>query len=141
VNYSLVKNKPETKLIPFSEKEQIKIMAYSSLAQGWLTGNYTFETRSPNGVRRRNRLFRKQNIKRGTFLLNTLKEITENYQVSVSQVALNWIIRNPVVIAIPGAKNVEQIQSNVAAADFELSVQDLNRIEQAQKNFHPKLFF
>jgi aryl-alcohol dehydrogenase-like predicted oxidoreductase len=141
VNYSLVKNKPETKLIPYVEKEQIKIMAYSPLAQGWLTGKYTLETRSPKGVRRRNRVFRKQNMKRGTFLLNTLKEIAENYQVSVSQVALNWIIRNPVVIAIPGAKSIEQVQSNIAAADFELSAQDVSRIKEAQKNFHPKLFF
>jgi len=141
VNYSLVKNKPEIKLIPYAEKEQIKIMAYSPLAQGWLTGKYTLETKSPKGVRRRNRVFRKKNMKRGTFLLSTLKEIAKNYQVSVSQVALNWIIRNPVVIAIPGAKSVEQVQSNVAAADFELSAQDVNRIEEAQKNFNPKLFF
>lgn len=57
MNYSLVKNKPETKLIPYAEKEQIKIMAYSPLAQGWLIGKYTLETRSPNGVQRRNRIF------------------------------------------------------------------------------------
>ena len=141
VNYSLVKNKPEEKLIPYAEEEQIKIMAYSPLAQGWLTGKYTLETKTPKGVRRRNRVFRKKNMKRGAFLLNTLKEIADNYQVSVSQVALAWVIRNPVVIAIPGAKNVEQVQSNVAADDFELSAQDVSRIEGAQKNFHPKLFF
>ena len=141
VNYSLVKKKPEEKLIPYAEEEQIKIMAYSPLAQGWLTGKYTLETKTPKGVRRRNRVFRKKNMKRGAFLLNTLKEIADNYQVSVSQVALAWVIRNPVVIAIPGAKNVEQVQSNVAAADFELSAQDVSRIGEAQKNFHPKLFF
>lgn len=141
VNYSLVKNTPNEKLIPYAEEEQIKIMAYSPLAQGWLTGKYTLETKTPKGIRRRNRVFRKKNMKRGAFLLKTLKEIANNHQVSVSQVALNWVIRNPVVIAIPGAKNVDQVHSNVAAADLELSAQDVSRIEEAQKNFHPKLFF
>lgn len=141
VNYSSVKNKPEIKLIPYAEKEQVKIMAYSPLAQGWLTGKYTLETKSPKGVRRRNRVFRKQNMKRGANLLNTLKEIADNYQVSVSQVALNWVIRNPVVIAIPGAKSIQQVQSNTAAIDFELSSHDVERIKNELKEFHPRLIF
>jgi aryl-alcohol dehydrogenase-like predicted oxidoreductase len=141
VNYSMVRNNAETKLLPYAQEEQILIMAYSPLAQGWLTGKYSVETGSPKGVRRRNRIFRKRNMKRGSNLLNTLKEIAEEHQVSVSQVALNWIIRNPVVVAIPGAKSIDQVQSNVAAINFELSGQDVERIKNALKEFHPRLIF
>ncbi len=141
VNYSMVRNKAEMELLPYAQKEQVTIMAYSPLAQGWLSGKYSVETGSPKGIRRRNRIFRKRNMERGSNLLHTLKEIAEENQVAISQVALNWIIRNQVVIAIPGAKNIDQVQSNVAAVNFELSDQDVQRIKNALKDFHPRLIF
>ncbi|MFX1506295.1 MAG: aldo/keto reductase [Promethearchaeota archaeon] len=138
VNYSLAKNKVEDDLLPYTQKEKITLMAYSPLGQGWLTGKYSVGN-SPGGTRRRNRLFSKRNYKRGEKLLALVKEIAENHQVTMAQIALNWVIKNPSVIAIPGAKNLTQLESNVGSTDFELTNDEIDRIKKTLKEFHPRL--
>ncbi|MFX1283047.1 MAG: aldo/keto reductase [Promethearchaeota archaeon] len=139
VNYSIAKNKVENDLLPYTQREKITIMAYSPLGQGWLTGKYAAGN-SPGGIRRRNRLFSKRNFKRGEQLLSIIREIAEDHQVTMAQIALNWVIRNPTVIAIPGAKNLAQLEENIGSAEFELTNDEINRIEKALKEFHPRLF-
>ncbi|MFW9903922.1 MAG: aldo/keto reductase [Candidatus Thorarchaeota archaeon] len=138
VNYSLAKNKVEDDLLPYAQSEKITIMAYSPLGQGWLTGKYS-PGNSPGGTRRRNRLFSKKNYRRGEKLLALVKEIAEDHQVSMAQIALNWVTRHPSVIAIPGAKNITQLESNAGSTDFELSNDEIDRIKKALKEFHPRL--
>ncbi|UCG90747.1 MAG: aldo/keto reductase [Candidatus Heimdallarchaeota archaeon] len=48
--------------------------------------------------------------------------------------------RNTSVIAIPGAKNLVQLEENVGSLEFELTNDEINRIEKALKEFHPRLF-
>ena len=138
VNYSLAKNKVENDLLPYTNKEKITVMAYSPLGQGWLTGKYSVGN-TPGGTRKRNRLFSKRNFKRGEKLLTLVKEIAKTHQVTMAQIALNWVIKNPSVIAIPGAKNLTQLESNVGSTDFELTNDEIDRIKKTLKEFHPRL--
>jgi aryl-alcohol dehydrogenase-like predicted oxidoreductase len=85
-----------------------------------------------------NRLFTKQNLRRGTPLLNTLHEIANSREISVSQLSLAWLIRTPQVVAIPGAKSVSQLESNAGAGDVELSQEDMIKIDVALSEFHPR---
>lgn len=139
VNFSIAKNKAENDLLPYTQREKITLMAYSPLGQGWLTGKYTAGN-PPKGIRRRNRLFYKRNFKRGEQLLSIIRKIAEDHQVTMAQIALNWVIKNPSVIAIPGAKNVAQLEGNVGSTEFELTNDEIDRIKKALKEFHPKLF-
>ncbi len=138
VNYSMARNKAENDLLPYTQREKITLMAYSPLGQGWLTGKYTAGN-SPKGIRRRNRLFSKRNYKRGERLLSIIREIAEDHQVTMAQIALNWVTKNPTVIAIPGAKNLAQLEGNVVSTEFELRKDEIDRIKKALKGFHPRL--
>ncbi|MFX1536034.1 MAG: aldo/keto reductase, partial [Promethearchaeota archaeon] len=126
-------------LLPYARSENKLIMAYSPLAQGWLTGKYSADKPGPKGIRRLNRLFTKKNLRRGEPLLNTLREIAQEKQMTMAQLALNWVIRDPTVVAIPGAKSVTQLEDNAKAADFQLSDDDVQRINAALEKFNPKL--
>ena len=140
LNYNMVMNSVEKTFLPYAKENGIAVMAYSPLAQGWLTGKYS-ENNRPKGVRRYNRLFRKKNLRRGRALLELLREIAEKYHVTMAQVALNWLIRHENVVAIPGAKNLHQLEDNAKAADFSLSSEDLERINQELEKFKPKIIF
>lgn len=139
VNYSMVKNRVEQNLLPYTQEEKITIMAYSPLAQGWLSGKYSVGD-SPKGIRRMNRIFSKRNFKRGEALLERINEIAKVHQVTMAQVALNWLIENPSVVAIPGATSISQVEANAGSADFELSKEEINLIRQTLKDFHPRRF-
>lgn len=140
VNYSLVKNGREKSFLPYAEENQIMTMAYSPLAQGFLTGKYSMEN-IPKGSRRMNPVFRKKNFKRGSTLLTTLSRMAEKHGVSMAQVALRYLIDHKSVVAIPGAKSVDQVTSNAEAANFDLSQEEILNIREAAENFKPKMFF
>jgi aryl-alcohol dehydrogenase-like predicted oxidoreductase len=138
VQYSLVQRKPERELLPYAQRDERLVIAYSPLAQGLLSGHYD-GTNPPRGwVRRGNVLFLPENIARASELLDTLREVGKRHDATPAQVALAWVIRHPNVVAIPGASSVAQLESNVAAADLELSDDDDARLTGAADRFAPR---
>ena len=136
VNYSIVKNKVEESFLPYAKVEKVTIMAYSPLAQGWLTGKYSAETGGPGGTRRTNRLFRKKNLKKASYLFNTLKEISSQHDITQAQLALAWLLKNKEVVAIPGAKNIKQLEENIASTEITLTDIEISAIYNAVKEYH-----
>jgi aryl-alcohol dehydrogenase-like predicted oxidoreductase len=131
VRYNLVDRRPERELIPFAEHHDRVVIAYSPLAQGFLSGRYTATNRPRNRVRRHSRLFRADSLDRARPLLATLEEIARGHEATPAQVALAWTIRHPNVIAIPGASSVAQLEANADAADLELTLAEIEALEQA----------
>jgi aryl-alcohol dehydrogenase-like predicted oxidoreductase len=136
VQYSLVARKPESDLVPFAQKNDRVVIAYSPLAQGFLSGRYD-GTNTPRGVRSSNSLFLPENMARGAALLAALREVADNHDASPAQVSLAWLIRRPNVVAIPGASSVAQLESNAAAADLELSDDEDRQLTEAADRFIP----
>ena len=120
VQYSLVTRKPERELLPFARDEGRVIIAYSPLAQGFLSARYD-ATNTPGGVRAGNSMFLPENIEKAQPLLDALREVAAAHGATPAQVALAWVIRRPNVVAIPGASSVGQLEKNAAAADLELT--------------------
>jgi aryl-alcohol dehydrogenase-like predicted oxidoreductase len=138
VQYSLVQRKPERDLLPYAERAGRIVIAYSPLAQGLLSARYD-GTNSPQGwIRRTNALFLPENIARAGELLESLRQIAKQHDATPSQVALAWVIRRPNVVAIPGASSVAQLESNVAAADLELSDDEDELLTGAADRFQPR---
>jgi len=138
VQYSLVQRKPERELVPYAQRAARLVIAYSPLAQGLLSGRYD-GTNPPRGwVRRGNVLFLPENIARAGGLLDALRQVAKLHDATPAQVALAWVIRHPNVVAIPGASSVAQLESNVAAADLELSDDDDARLNSAADRFEPR---
>jgi aryl-alcohol dehydrogenase-like predicted oxidoreductase len=136
VQYSLAVRKPERELLPFARDEGRLIIAYSPLAQGLLSARYD-GTNTPGGVRAGNALFLPENIEQAKPMLDALREIAAAHDAKPAQVALAWVIRRPNVVAIPGASNVGQLESNAEAADLELTDDEDARLTEASDGFNP----
>jgi aryl-alcohol dehydrogenase-like predicted oxidoreductase len=143
VRYSLVDRRPEQELLPFAAKAGRVVIAYSPLAQGLLSGRYDRDHRPGNRVRAGNRirpgnpLFLPENLDRAGELIAVLREVADAHQATPAQIALAWAIRHPSVTAIPGASSVEQLESNVAAADIELADDEYAALGAAADRFQP----
>jgi diketogulonate reductase-like aldo/keto reductase len=61
-----------------------------------------------------------------------VKEIAEKYAARPSQVALNWLILQPKVIALPMSTKREHLQENLGALDLELSQEDIQKLDQIE---------
>ncbi|HWG14234.1 MAG TPA: aldo/keto reductase [Streptosporangiaceae bacterium] len=137
IEYSLVKRQPEEDLLPYAEARGRVVIAYSPLGQGLLGGKYDRDHRPAGGVRAGNPLFLPENLDRATELLGVLRDVAAAHDASPAQIALAWVIRHPAVTAIPGASSVEQLESNVAAADLELTGDEDAALRAASARFRP----
>jgi aryl-alcohol dehydrogenase-like predicted oxidoreductase len=137
VRYSLADRRPERDVVPYAEAHGRVVIAYSPLAQGLLSGRYDAANRPANRVRANSALFLPENLERAAGLIAALREIAEAHGATPSQIALAWLIRNPVVVAIPGASSVAQLESNVAAADIDLTDQEYRALKEESDKFAP----
>ncbi|KWX65712.1 aldo/keto reductase [Mycobacterium sp. NAZ190054] len=136
VHFSLAHPDALDDLLPFAERHNRIVIAYSPLAQGLLGGRYGVDNR-PGGVRAVNPLFSTENLRRVEPLLHTLRTVAAQVGAEPAQVALAWLIALPGVVAIPGASSVEQLEFNVAAADIELTSEARDELTAAARAFSP----
>ncbi|MGY2083045.1 aldo/keto reductase [Blastococcus sp. SYSU DS0539] len=136
VQFSLAHAAPLEDLVPFAEREDRLVIAYSPLAQGLLGGRYSVANR-PGGVRAVNPLFGTENLRRVEPLLGVLREVAATHDATPAQVALAWLIAQPRVVVIPGASSVEQLEFNAAADDLRLADDEVAALTTAARAFSP----
>ena len=129
VEYSLAARSPQRSQVAYAQREGRVVIAYSPLAQGLLAGRYDAEHR-PRDAMRRLRMSASR-LERAAPLVRALREVAAAHRATPSQVALAWLVRQPNVVAIPGASSVAQLEENVAAADLELSAEEAALLEGA----------
>lgn len=128
--YSLFWRQVEKDTVPYCVENNISILAYSSLAQGLLTGKFGRDHKFEEGDNRRdNKLFKGENYERAQQALDKLRPIAERHQCSLAQLSLAWLIAQPQANAIAGARNAEQAVGNAKAADVDLSADELKEID------------
>ncbi|HLU22612.1 MAG TPA: aldo/keto reductase family protein [Bacillaceae bacterium] len=137
-NYSMLQRYIEKEVIPVSEKHGIGQVVFSPLAQGVLTGKYKKGEVAPEGSRAA-----QQNLGNLHGVLNdrnldkveSLKTLAENKNLTLSQLALAWILRQPnVASALVGASRPEQLEENVKASGVKLNNDTLQQIEEILSN-------
>jgi aryl-alcohol dehydrogenase-like predicted oxidoreductase len=121
VSFSLMAGRPATDLVPYAVAHDRLVIAYSPLAQGFLSGRYGPGNRPQKGVRSVNPLFARASLERAGPLLEALREVGTAHDATPAQVALAWVLRHPNTVAIPGARTVEQLEANVEAAEIDLA--------------------
>jgi len=132
VEYSLLKRQPETNGVLDACRELgVTLIAYSPLAGGLLTGKYSAQNRPGGLFRRILPRYSRKALEAIQPVLAVLRSISEAHSRTPSQVALRWLIENPVVLPIPGAKNGKQAMDNVAALAFSLTAEEVNKLSQA----------
>jgi aryl-alcohol dehydrogenase-like predicted oxidoreductase len=136
VQFSLAHAGPLDDQVPFAERENRLVVAYSPLAQGLLGGRYTLDNR-PGGVRAVNPLFGTENLRRVAPLLDLLRQVADAHDATPAQVSLAWLIGLPRVVVIPGASSVAQLESNAAAAAIALRPDEHAALTAAARRFSP----
>ena len=134
VRYNLLQTQAERRLLPHAQATGHVLVAYSPLAQGALSGRYRPGS-GPGGVRRVNPLFTEEGLQAAAPVVGALREIAAGRKVTPSQVALAYLISQPRVVVIPGAKSVAQLEANVAAADIQLGDDELLALRRASDLF------
>ena len=137
VRYSLVDRLPERDLLPFAEAHGHVIIAFSPLAQGMLSGKYHGADLPANDIRNTSPAFQPENLERTNDLIAALREVADAHAATPAQIALAWAIHHPAVAAIPGASSVEQLESNVAAAEIRLADDEYQALDKASARFCP----
>ncbi|MBH8577677.1 aldo/keto reductase [Nostocaceae cyanobacterium CENA369] len=128
--YSLFWRQVDADAKPYCIENNISILAYSSLAQGLLTGKFVPGQKfAPEDNRAKNKLFQGENFERAQQALDKLRPIAESHNCSLAQLALAWLIAQPQTNAIVGARYPEQAKDNALAADVKLSADELSQID------------
>ncbi len=129
VQYSLLSTYPVTELgiKETCDELGIKLIAYSPLCLGILTGKYTNPSTYPKGLRG---LLFKRLVPEAKSLLDCIKAIAQYRHKTMAQVAINWCIAKG-AIPIPGAKNSQQAKENIAAQDWLLDAGEVAELDRA----------
>lgn len=124
VRFSLASPAPALDLVPHAAANGRLVVAYSPLAQGLM--NVDRDWAQVRGFRRTRRPARRTTGFES--LAAALREISAAHDAAPTQVALAWVLAHPNTIAIPGARTIEQLESNAAAADLVLSDDEVARL-------------
>jgi L-glyceraldehyde 3-phosphate reductase len=134
-SYSLINRWIENGLTKTLQKNGVGCIAFSPLAQGFLSQKYL--SGIPSGTRvSENSSFSKDLItKKNTKIINDLNIIAKKRGQSLSQMALAWVINNKVITsALIGVRNVKQLRDNIAALNnLKFSKEEIKKIDQKAK--------
>lgn len=150
--YSLVVRDIEQELVPLCQYKGLGIVVWSPLAGGFLTGKYTPGQRTQTGTRSEESWAYPQRFfaARADDILTELLKAADALGHSPAQVALRWVLEQPAITAaIVGARNAEQLENNLQAANFRLEGEWLKRLteishlpdrypEAMEKNMHER---
>src|SRR3954469_6059432 len=131
--YSLWTRDPEEQILPTIRELGIGFVAYSPLGRGFLSGRFQSPDDFEDGdFRKHHPRFQGENFEKNLELVEKVKEIADEKGVTASQLALAWVMsRGDDVVPIPGTTKVKNLEENAAAAEIELSDDDLARIDEA----------
>jgi aryl-alcohol dehydrogenase-like predicted oxidoreductase len=131
--YSLWWREPEQEILPTLEELGIGFVPFSPLGKGFLTGaineNTQFDSTDFRNIVPR---FSEENRKVNQELVDLLKTIATEKNATPAQIALAWLLaKKPWIIPIPGTTKLHRLQENIGAASIELTINDLQEIENA----------
>ena len=131
--YSLWWREPEQEILPTLEELGIGFVPFSPLGKGFLTGAIDENTRF-DGSDFRNIVprFKPEARKANLALVERIGRIASRKGVTRAQIALAWVLaQKPWIVPIPGTTKLHRLEENIAAADVELTAEDLREIDRA----------
>jgi pyridoxine 4-dehydrogenase len=110
----------------------IKIIGYSPLGRGILTGKFESPADVPEDLKRQFPRYADENFEENKKFVTFIKEIANRKRVSTAQVALKWILTQAdgIIIPIPGATRAERVQENIDSANVDLTKMELDEINR-----------
>jgi len=131
--YSLWWRQPEEAILPTLEELGIGFVPFSPLGKGFLTGKINADTKfESSDFRSTLPRFEVENRKANQALVEVLSRFAGQKKATPAQIALAWLLaRKPWIVPIPGTTKLPRLEENLAAADIDLTPEDLRTIENA----------
>lgn len=123
------------KLFPVLEELQVGFVAFSPLANGFLTACYRdtsqFE-QSPADFRSSMPQFTKEGVEQNADLLKLIQTKAKEKDATPAQISLAWMLaKRPYIVPIPGSRKLSRLQENLGAAEIELTKEEVAQIDDA----------
>jgi aryl-alcohol dehydrogenase-like predicted oxidoreductase len=134
--YSLWFRRPEHEILPTLEELGIGFVPYSPLGKGFLTGKISADTKfDSTDFRSTIPRFRPENMEANQAIIVLLNRFAKEKNASPAQIALAWLLaKKPWIVPIPGTTKLSRLEENIAAAEIELTTDELREIERAAAN-------
>ncbi len=127
--YNVIGRGAETELFPYCREKRIGTLIRNPLGMGVLAGKFSPETRFDDVRSGWNEGKGRENFLRNLEKVESLRFLQGDNR-TLAQAALQWILTNPdVSCAIPGAKNLDQLEANIRAADTQLTPEEVQQIQ------------
>jgi aryl-alcohol dehydrogenase-like predicted oxidoreductase len=128
--YSLLNRYIEKDILPWCQKHEVGVLAYSPLQSGLLTGKFDKSKLARDDWRHRGKYFKEPWLSKNLKFANELKTVASRYDKSLIHLAIAWVLSNPVISsAIVGVRRVNQVEEMVGGCDWKLQKEDLQEIE------------
>ncbi|GAA1510061.1 aldo/keto reductase [Kribbella lupini] len=137
--YNLLVREIEWEIVPAAQENGLGLLPWSPLGGGWLTGKYSFDE-APTGATRLGEnpergveaWARRSKNERVRAVVDAVRAIAEARGISMAQIALAWLVDRPAVTSvILGARTLEQLGDNLAAADLHLTDEERKQLDEA----------
>ena len=132
--YSLWWRRPEEEVLDACEELGIGFVPFSPLGKGFLTGTVSASTSfdPTNDIRSTIPRFTPEALQHNQAVVDLLTSIAQRKGATPGQIALAWLLaQKPWIVPIPGTRKLHRLEENLAAADIELSAEELAEIEEA----------
>jgi aryl-alcohol dehydrogenase-like predicted oxidoreductase len=132
--YAIAGRDLERELVPLLQDQQLALMVWSPMAGGLLSGKFSRDGSAPEGSRRASFDFPPVDRERAFSIVDVMRPIAKEHNVSVANIALAWLLHQDVVTSvIIGAKNMEQLEDNLNAVSVELNESQRRRLDEASE--------
>jgi aryl-alcohol dehydrogenase-like predicted oxidoreductase len=128
IEYSLWTRDAERELLPTARELGVGIVAWGPLGNGFLAQPIT--TLEDGDFRHNAPRFRADNLRRNLDRFAPLRALADELGVTPAQLALAWLLHRRDIVPIPGTRNPDHLEANIAAADVSLDEETLRRIEE-----------
>ena len=121
-------------LFPVLEELHIGFVAFSPLANGFLTGAYSSDSKFKEGTDYRSVMpqFSSQGFEQNKELLELLKDLGSKHKATPAQISLAWMLaKNPFIVPIPGTRKLSRLEENFGAVNVKLDAQEIFEIDEA----------
>ncbi|MEO6001119.1 MAG: aldo/keto reductase [Chitinophagaceae bacterium] len=132
--YTIAGRDLEREVVPLLKDQKTGLMVWSPLAGGILSGKYNRNSQAEEGSRRIGFDFPPVNKEKAFDIVDVLKGMAKEKNVTVAQLALAWLLYQPVVTTvIIGAKKMDQLEDNLKSVDVKFGAEELQKLDEISK--------
>lgn len=139
--YSIMAREYEKTIFPVCEELNIGFVAFSPLANGFLSGVYNKDSKfEESGDMRKNMpQFQPEIMEKQQNLLDLIEEFAQSKNATKAQISLAWMLaQKPFIVPIPGTRKIERLIENSTSSDIELTADELQKLNEALSHIEIK---